>query len=42
MSDFQLEQICERGTCNCNCQACAAFWANYRYNNGIEEPEIDE
>ena len=34
MNDFELERYCNaHPDCDCMCMKCAAFYANYRYNN---------
>ena len=32
ISDAELERICERKTCDCNCMRCEAFAANMKFN----------
>lgn len=34
MTDYELDQICERNTdCGCNCMKCPIFAKYYRSNN---------
>ncbi len=42
LTDEQLERICERSVCSCNCIKCEAFAANWRYHNGYEDDENEE
>lgn len=42
LTDEQLELICERSGCDCECIKCPAFAANRRYHFGYEEEDDDD
>lgn len=42
MTEYELDQICQRTACDCNCMKCPYFAANQREELGLDEYDEDD